>query len=431
MPVNDPEILDLIADQWNPAATSVVDVMVNILKEDVPYFQTYRLAGNDPPDNLPIPDDPDFEGIIIFNRRDRIAGVEVFTGGLEFKATSAIDIYIYPRGGEGKVRVDNLGDSAGGAAEWGGITGTLGDQTDLQNVLDNKETVFSKNTAFNKNFGSGAGTVAEGSELAAKMTGPGSSQINEIFIAVDEFGNARTVPVKIDPVTRKVTLVGVTEQDGDLYIKQGEEIFFTVDGTDATAKGGGVRGTDNALFLKIGTANKVQVSANVVTFQEKIDINDTFESTDITNGSFHTDGGAGIEKNTNIGGDLGVVGDINTSAWSDHGGDSTIVGFSSAPIKAIWYKKVGNLVFVNYEIVGTSNAPDFTFTLPFTSSNSSDYVIRAPARVTDAGVTLATPGLALLSLNSSLVTLLTDWASTQWTASGGKAAEGQFWYEAL
>lgn len=45
---------------------------------------------------------------------------------------------------------------------WGDLTGTLGDQTDLQSALDGKEPAFTKNTAFNKDFGSIAGTVCQG-----------------------------------------------------------------------------------------------------------------------------------------------------------------------------------------------------------------------------------------------------------------------------
>ena len=60
--------------------------------------------------------------------------------------------------------------------EWGQIIGTLSNQTDLQNALNAKadtshnhdgtyEPAFSKNTAFNKNFGTVSGTVAEGDHL--------------------------------------------------------------------------------------------------------------------------------------------------------------------------------------------------------------------------------------------------------------------------
>ena len=49
-------------------------------------------------------------------------------------------------------------------AIWGQISGNITDQTDLQNALNGKEDIFSKNTAFNKDFGTIADTVAEGDD---------------------------------------------------------------------------------------------------------------------------------------------------------------------------------------------------------------------------------------------------------------------------
>jgi len=52
----------------------------------------------------------------------------------------------------------------GQTAIWGEINGTLSNQTDLQSALNTKEPTFSKNTAFNKNFGTTAETVTEGDD---------------------------------------------------------------------------------------------------------------------------------------------------------------------------------------------------------------------------------------------------------------------------
>ena len=48
---------------------------------------------------------------------------------------------------------------------WGEISGILSNQSDLQLALDAKKNDFSENTAFNKNFGTGAGTVLEGNTV--------------------------------------------------------------------------------------------------------------------------------------------------------------------------------------------------------------------------------------------------------------------------
>jgi hypothetical protein len=48
---------------------------------------------------------------------------------------------------------------------WGEISGTLSNQIDLQVELDAKKNDFAENTAFNKNFGTSAGTVLEGNTV--------------------------------------------------------------------------------------------------------------------------------------------------------------------------------------------------------------------------------------------------------------------------
>ena len=68
-----------------------------------------------------------------------------------------------------------IAPSAG--AVWGAITGTLSSQTDLQSALDGKEDSFSKNTAFNKNFGTSAGTVAEGDHNHSGVYEPADATI--------------------------------------------------------------------------------------------------------------------------------------------------------------------------------------------------------------------------------------------------------------
>ena len=66
------------------------------------------------------------------------------------------------------VKGDELGlefsDAPPTVTAWGDIVGTLSDQTDLQSELDDKEDAFTKNTAFNRNFGSAANTVTEGND---------------------------------------------------------------------------------------------------------------------------------------------------------------------------------------------------------------------------------------------------------------------------
>lgn len=130
------------------------------------------------------------------------------------------------------------------------------------------------------------------------------------------------------------------------------------------------------------------------------------------------------------GGDLMVTGDINTVPWQDYGASSTIGGFSSVTTANIWVKKVGNLVFVTYYILGVSNANTFTFTVPFTSVNSANSRNYTAAQVQNNSVTLLPPGMCLMNLNSNMVSLFIDFGGTVWITSNNKHARGQFVYEA-
>ena len=69
---------------------------------------------------------------------------------------------------------------------WGNISGTLSSQTDLQAELNAKEDSFSKNTAFNLNLGTSAGTVSEGdhSHTSSDVT-DFSSSVNSLIAASD------------------------------------------------------------------------------------------------------------------------------------------------------------------------------------------------------------------------------------------------------
>jgi len=137
-------------------------------------------------------------------------------------------------------------------------------------------------------------------------------------------------------------------------------------------------------------------------------------------------------ENTSTGAAISVTdGDIYNVAWTDYGGDSTITGFSTVTIKTIFYKKIGNFVFVYYDIFGTSNATTFTFTLPYTNVSPNGRTNYFPCYILDNGAEQSTPGRISLPASSATVTVHINWNTTGgFTASGGKEAAGQFWYEA-
>ena len=190
--------------------------------------------------------------------------------------------------------------------------------------------------------------------------------------------------------------------------------------TRATSGGGfywnqsGVLGAGRHAFYALGSqANTVADSALVKISQGNASA--TEPALEIVNAGT----GAAIEVSD---------GDIRNVAWTEYGTISTIVGWSSRTLTEIKYKKVGNLVFVTYNISGTSNATNITFTLPYT--NAANAVYSACGQVADNGLVQQINGFTNLPNGSATVTVFRDGIFTAFTASGVKNAYGQFWYEA-
>lgn len=122
-------------------------------------------------------------------------------------------------------------------------------------------------------------------------------------------------------------------------------------------------------------------------------------------------------------------GDVYTDVFTDYSTTSTITGFSSTTVKKIWYKKVGKLVHVWWALVGTSNSVAFTFTLPYAVSNLTNALSpQAIVRVKDNGGSLVT-GVASAGAGTSVLTLYSSLALGAWTATNGKEAYGELFYE--
>lgn len=118
------------------------------------------------------------------------------------------------------------------------------------------------------------------------------------------------VPITIDP-SGNVTGMGRTEQDQIAFIKTTQGIKLTTDGSNAGALDVYLKGDAVNDNLKIfhGVLNALSFELDRFT----VICHPNAESTSITTGGFQTKGGAGIAKNTNIGGDLTVTGIINKS----------------------------------------------------------------------------------------------------------------------
>jgi len=104
-------------------------------------------------------------------------------------------------------------------------------------------------------------------------------------------------------------------------------------------------------------------------------------------------------------------------------GGLAVTGFSSTTASFVYVTKRGNLVFVEAEIEGTSNATTFTITgLPYGTTRD----INQPCLVTDNG-TNAT-GLMQMSAGSTTMSFYTTPAGGAFTASGDKKAFISFCY---
>ena len=115
--------------------------------------------------------------------------------------------------------------------------------------------------------------------------------------------------------------------------------------------------------------------------------------------------------------------------WADYFATSTIVGFSAGYSGKIYTKKIGKLVFVHFNIGGTSNATSFTFTLPYAAANL-DNVQFPILNIVDNGAGITTCGRGELTKNTGNVTLYkAAQGAPTWTATSDKGAVGQFFYE--
>ena len=116
-------------------------------------------------------------------------------------------------------------------------------------------------------------------------------------------------------------------------------------------------------------------------------------------------------------------GKVDKTNWVDISNTSTIVGFSIIVDRRILYKIVDNIMFINFYIGGTSNAPTFTFTLP---NNAIDTIFTSSGIGFNNGITLTTPSRIQVIAGSNVITLLRDISGATWTNANAKGVGGEF-----
>ena len=118
-------------------------------------------------------------------------------------------------------------------------------------------------------------------------------------------------------------------------------------------------------------------------------------------------------------------GDIATIPLTPYHDISTIVGWSSFTEKIIYYKKTGDLIFIQYRLVGQSNDTVTSFTLPQPQNNLIGLL--EVKRGMDNG-TWQDYCYMNLSKNNSTVNFFSTKGGGAWTASGNKRIYGEFLY---
>jgi hypothetical protein len=112
------------------------------------------------------------------------------------------------------------------------------------------------------------------------------------------------------------------------------------------------------------------------------------------------------------------------TSWVDYSATSTIVGWSSFTTKVILYKIVDDMMFVIYNISGTSNATTVSFT--YSPNNSTQTIVIVSNYGVNNGSAQTTAGRIVVTSGTNSVSINTNGANGAWIASGTKTVSGSF-----
>lgn len=121
-------------------------------------------------------------------------------------------------------------------------------------------------------------------------------------------------------------------------------------------------------------------------------------------------------------------GDIYSAAWTDYSATSSITGWTSFTTKKIYYKRLGKLVFIWFDLRGISNSTAVSFTLPQTNAA---FTLEMPGGLAyDNGAVLLNPTNIEFPSSSSTVNVYPTNAQGNWTATATtKIVTGQFFFQ--
>ena len=112
---------------------------------------------------------------------------------------------------------------------------------------------------------------------------------------------------------------------------------------------------------------------------------------------------------------------LTKPTWVDYSLTSTIVGFSSLTTRSIWVLETSTELIVIYNLDGTSNSVNTSFTIPSNSSLETFTTLR----IKNAGTTPTNFGLLYVGTNSNVVSFFIGNNGALWAATLGKSVTGQ------
>lgn len=259
--------------------------------------------------------------------------------------------------------------SSSGSVEWGDITGTLSDQSDLNTALNNKQPLNSNLTDI-----AALSTTAFGRDF---LTTADAADARSYISAGTGNGDALTTGTLAQfAATTSAQLAGVM--------------------TDETGTGSLVFGSSPTISTPTLTlANTNPTASGSIGFDQtskRLSVGDGSTSMHIT-----MDGGV------------------------DFSGTANPQGFSSVVVNSALYWEIGSkLAAIFVDISGTSNATTFTFTIPFTAASTTAIQFKTVDVGTIGNGRLATGSNTTITLGKSIA------GAGGFTNSGTKSTSGWF-----
>ena len=115
---------------------------------------------------------------------------------------------------------------------------------------------------------------------------------------------------------------------------------------------------------------------------------------------------------------------LRVREWTNYGGETIEVGWAAAYDAAIWYNRIGTMLFCHFSISGTSDNIGASFTMPY---NFRSTWAQQPVLAMDNGVWDASPGVMFGFEGTNVVNV---WRSqiNPFTNAGEKQVHGAFSY---